>query len=447
MGLENAINYRLVSYILGFSVSEKWGYKNNSEGYKELKRIFEDKYKPLTVEEFKDEIILAWIGESYNKKIVKRSMSQVLNQESSNEEYRYLFTKICKKVKSQNEENLLTGIPNEIINNNEDIKNIVTVIDNEFDKIIELARNKEFNFEFEYDEICNIIFSIKNLEIIKYNLNLDKFDDDSFLELILKNANKKINKVDLPSQNYTEQMILEIRNNFTARINTILPNKKFRERTKETIFDKLDYSKTSKMTLEDFLLGYEELMELYFEINNINDPIDKLIKFYNIESRYNLIFYINIVIDLFEVSTLSKIEIANKISKLALMDWYIYRSSKMKGEINKFLCTISEKDKNYQMLIKNISDLVILKNKIIDSLLEVKSLKLEDLNENDFNIISLKAKQEILNQLNKVDLIKYLGFNNDEKMKRTILRNLKYLMENNKKILLQRSRLKNIKYK
>lgn len=191
MGLENAINYRLVSYILGFSVSEKWGYKNNSEGYKELKRIFEDKYKPLTVEEFKDEIILAWIGESYNKKIVKRSMSQVLNQESSNEEYRHLFTKICKKVKSQNEENLLTGIPNEIINNNEDIKNIVTVIDNEFNKIIELARNKEFNFEFEYDEICNIIFAIKNLEIIKYNLNLDKFDDDSFLELILKNANKK----------------------------------------------------------------------------------------------------------------------------------------------------------------------------------------------------------------------------------------------------------------
>ena len=289
MRLENAINYRLVSYILGFSVSEKWGYKNNSEGYKELKRIFEDKYKPLTVEEFKDEIILAWIGESYNKKIVKRSMSQVLNQESSNEEYRHLFTKICKKVKSQNEENLLTGIPNEIINNNEDIKNIVTVIDNEFDKIIELARNKEFNFEFEYDEICNIIFAIKNLEIIKYNLNLDKFDDDSFLELILKNANKKINKVDIPSQNYTEQMILEIRNNFTTRINTILPNKKFRERTKETIFDKLDYSKISKMTLEDFLLGYEELMELYFEINNINDPIDKLIKFYNIESRYNLI--------------------------------------------------------------------------------------------------------------------------------------------------------------
>ena len=49
MRLENAINYRLVSYILGFSVSEKWGYKNNSEGYKELKRIFEDKYKTLTV--------------------------------------------------------------------------------------------------------------------------------------------------------------------------------------------------------------------------------------------------------------------------------------------------------------------------------------------------------------------------------------------------------------
>ena len=43
----------------------------------------------------------------------------------------------------------------------------------------------------------------------------------------------------------------------------------------------------------------------------------------------------------------------------------------------------------------------------------------------------------------KVDVVNYLGFNNDQKKKENILRNLKYLIENNKEILLQRSILKN----
>ena len=137
MRLENAINYRLVSQVVGFSVADRWGYKNNSEGYKELQRVFKDKYKLLTLEEFKDEIILAWIGESDNRKIVKRSMSQVLDEDRSNEQYRNLFNKICEKVKNQNKENLLTGIPNEIRKNKEVIKNIIDIIDNEFTKIIE----------------------------------------------------------------------------------------------------------------------------------------------------------------------------------------------------------------------------------------------------------------------------------------------------------------------
>lgn len=68
MRLENAINYRLVEYVTSTSVAEAWGYKNNSEGYKQLQRVFKYKYKLITLEEFKDEIILAWIAESYNKK-------------------------------------------------------------------------------------------------------------------------------------------------------------------------------------------------------------------------------------------------------------------------------------------------------------------------------------------------------------------------------------------
>ena len=64
-------------------------------------------------------------------------MSQVLDEDRSNEQYRNLFNKICEKVKNQNKENLLTGITNEIWKNKEVIKNIIDIIDNEFTKIIE----------------------------------------------------------------------------------------------------------------------------------------------------------------------------------------------------------------------------------------------------------------------------------------------------------------------
>ena len=88
-------------------------------------------------------------------------------------------------------------------------------------------------------------------------------------------------------------------------------------------------------------------------------------------------------------------------------------------------------------------ELVVLKNRIVNDLLEVVSLKFESLKEDAFNIISSKSKVEIVNQIKKVDVVNYLGFNNDQKKKENILRNLKYLIENNKEILLQRSILKN----
>ena len=50
MILEEAINYRLVSLVTSFSVADRWGYKNNSDGYKELERVFKEKYKLITLE-------------------------------------------------------------------------------------------------------------------------------------------------------------------------------------------------------------------------------------------------------------------------------------------------------------------------------------------------------------------------------------------------------------
>ena len=56
---------------------------------------------------------------------------------------------------------------------------------------------------------------------------------------------------------------------------------------------------------------------------------------------------------------------------------------------------------------------------------------------------TLLHELEHANQIKKVDVVNYLGFNDDKKMKQRILKNLKYLIENNKEILLERSTLRN----
>lgn len=440
MRLENAINYRLVSLVASFSVADRWGYKNNSDGYKELERVFKEKYKLITLEEFKDEIILAWIGESYNKIRVKRSKAQILDEDISNEENRNLFNKICNKVKSQNKENLLTGIPEEIIENKEVVTDTIDIIDKVFANIMESAKNKNVKLEFDKEDFDDITLAMTCLENLKDKSQLDDFDSDTFLEGFLKVYNKKINHAEMPAKIYTEKMLLEIKTDFNARLNTMPINKKSRNRTKETIFDKMDYAKVSEMTLADFSTGYDELVDLYYEINKDIHSIDGLIKFYNIESKYNLIFYINVVIDLYEDASLSKKELASQISKLALMDLVIYRSSKMRFEINKLIYAFGKEDETYKSLCDEISELLILKNKIVNDLLEVGALDLKD---EAFNAITSKSKEEIANQIKKVDVVNYLGFNDDKKMKQRILKNLKYLIENNKEILLERSTLRN----
>ncbi|WP_338844916.1 hypothetical protein [Clostridium perfringens] len=443
MSLEDKINYRLVTMVTSFSVANRWGYKNNSYGYKELEKVFKDKYKLITLEEFKDEIILAFIGELDNKRKIKKSKAQILDESISNEENRDLFNKICNKVKNQNKENLLTGIPDEFKENKGVVTDTIDIIDKGFAKIMESAKNKNVELEFDKEEFDDIMLAMACLEEIKDKSQLDDLDSDTFLESVLKVHNKKINHAEMPAKIYTEQMLLEIKTDFNARLNTMPINKKSRNRTKETIFDKIDYAKISEMTLADFSTGYDELVELYDEIDKDIQSIDGLIKFYNIESKYNLIFYINVVIDIYEDTSLSKKELAKQISKLALIDSFIYRASKMRFEINKLICDLGKEDETFKSLCKEISELVILKNKVVTDLLEVRILDFEDLKVEAFNTISSKSKVEIVNQINKVDVVNYLGFNDDKKMKQRILRNLKYLLENNKEILLERSRLRN----
>lgn len=59
--LNDAINYRIITHVGSLIIANEWGYKEGSKGYKESKEIFEEKFKTITFEGFKDEIILSWL--------------------------------------------------------------------------------------------------------------------------------------------------------------------------------------------------------------------------------------------------------------------------------------------------------------------------------------------------------------------------------------------------
>ncbi|EOU1993065.1 hypothetical protein [Clostridium perfringens] len=459
MSLENAINYRLFLNVYSSShIANKYGYNKGSYAYKILKEDFEKKYSNLfTLEEFTDEIILSWMVESENKIKNKKTMAQIIGNEKNYEENRHLFNKTCKKVKSQNEEELLTGIPTKILENKDVLNNAITCVDETFYNILESAKNNKLDFKPKYNDILSVDLSLSIIEYFKneYQLEVlegeDSLDTDFFFEKLLKVYDKKIDDLKMEPKFYTKKIELEINKQFNASINTIPYKNNFRRRTKKTIFDKMQESNLAGMNRKNFLEGYKELVELYYkrDLEADNLSIDDIINFYNIESKYNLIFYSRVVKDLIDVNNSDKEKVVEQILKLAVSDMYIYRSSNMENVINRLMYLEKSKNETFNHIYDIVVGLMTLKNTIVNSLLEIQSLNFEELKFEAFEMISFEAKEEIVKRVNGIDLLDYLDIEKNnkgiDKLKNKLLNNLKSLMQGNKEVLLERSKLKNIK--
>lgn len=444
MGIERAINYRLVLRIAGTAAADRWGSDTGSLGYEEAKRLFNEKYQIISYDQLKDEILLSWSAKSKNLKNTKMTMSEVLNEEVVNEENRPLFNRVRDKTKEQNKENLLFGIPDEVVYNKDFFKAITAEVDSSFEKVMDAARNGEIDLKLKDKDIVKTLFSIEALEGLRSKLDIKEIDTDTFLEIVLKDCIKKASELDISLKDYNEDIALAIKSNFYAKLNTITTNKEStRKRAKESIFDKIEDGTIGNMPIKDFLTGYDEMIELYCVFDKYIKNIDEMIKFYNIESKYNVVFFINIALDLSESTALGKKDIADQVSKLALLDSVIYRSSKMKETVSRIIYLEDKEDKVYQGIINEIYEIVALKESIVEDLLLVKGLVFDNLKEEVFNMISNEAKSELINQIKKVDIENYFNSSNDKKMIQKILKNVKYLLENNKKILLERNSIKN----
>lgn len=197
MSLENAIYYRMVSHIAGLTVADRWGYKPNSEGYKEAQKKFESKYKFISFTQLKDEIVLSWCAESVKLENTKRSMAEVLGEDEINEENRPLFKRVTQKIKEQHKENILNGIPDYFVENGALLSNVISEIDDSFDKIMKAAREGNVDFKFTNEERRNIEKAFLSIDIMKNIFHSSDIDTDIFLEDLLKEYNKKIVESDI----------------------------------------------------------------------------------------------------------------------------------------------------------------------------------------------------------------------------------------------------------
>ncbi|MDU1603155.1 MAG: hypothetical protein E6845_09335 [Clostridium sp.] len=106
----------------------------------------------------------------------------------------------------------------------------------------------------------------------------------------------------------------------------------------------------------------------------------------------------------------------------------------MQAIVNRIIFEINNnQDMIYKEIRNEINELQKLKDAIVTDMLLINDLKFENLKEEALNTISDNAKEEIYNQIQKVDIGKYLDIKNDEKMLYKAFKNMKYLLENNKK--------------
>lgn len=362
-------------------------------------------------------------------------MTQILGKENADESKRKLFNNICDKVKRQKKENNLTGISEEIINNKEYIRDAINNIDNSWKiltyKIKESRTNTTENREKKIDLKC--MFDDNTLECLNFignlNCNIELPKDD---EVYIEKKLKKIEHIISKEGYYTQQDILDIETEFSARIFTLPIKTKERERTKETIFDLIDKGNVDKISEYHF----DDLIDYYKKINV--KEVEGLMKFHNLESKYNLLFYINLAIDVFELDKDSQDKLLIKLSEMSLSDLYIYRLYSIRSIVNNLVS--SQQDKS-TLIVEEIKELLVLKSKIMSDLEGIYRFTYDDNKEEAFKILSKEYKDTLKEELCKLDIENYLDLS--KKNKRKFFNVLKNIMKNNKNILINRSKVIN----
>ncbi|MFR1905714.1 MAG: hypothetical protein ACLS28_08290 [Clostridium neonatale] len=457
----------------GMEVVEKWGCMPGSDGYKEAERIFGTKYKLIEFSQLKKEILITWYNEFlYQERIkAKKEYSIQFNDNTK------LYNSVKNNVINENVDRKLTGIHSDFIDNFNENSSIIEDIEGLFSIVKESAEDK-INKPIGLNEVDKAIFGFDEINNKKNKLLDSKIEAiQELISKINKNNNSISNKRNNVYENYivTEEIqrrvylydILEyIAKNedyyynifFKMTHNTVSSNKfendeinseleKILERyllEREVNLKRKEEgegrNKTSKSILEkafnDELKGIKSkcaylsdnyvAFEVMYEECKQDNICDEIIQYYNVERRYNLRLYKEIIYDIINYKGMKKYhyeELIRRVAKVTILDNCMYRHLYIKEILKNLAFEIEQgKDNYYNNLINELEDIIGLKISIVKDMLDTETLShkkicteelKEDLKEAIIKILNIK--KEDLEDLRNIDLLEGFKIENKEK--------------------------------
>lgn len=494
--LERIVCERLVSNVCGgMEIVSKWGCLPNTDGYKHAEEKFGEKYTLITFSQLEKEILLTWYNELLYKEKIKEEIEYFIEFNDASK----LYNRISEWVTEHTVDVKLNGIPKEIIDNPERNSNIINSINEAFDIIMYCAKEKSDTKLLDVNKILEAINSLEQVQQIKKNIihssvkelaetiknplkNNNKYNkevkeetiqkkyyflsillglcknDDYFLNGYLDLTNKKVldNKFEEYESNseiktLTNMYIQEREKNLPYKTDK---NGDSRNKTSESILEKSYNQMLASVSIKEFINHYSSFIEIY-DKEEIN--IDNILEYYNIERRYNLRLYVNVIPVLIDYRNMKKDdheEFLRRLSKIAILDNCLFRHLKIKEVAEKIADEIVCGSNNYfNSVIEEIRDLCGLKYYMVNQMLQVESLKYEILKNEEENQDEIKIEESImsvldisksnLKELNNIDL-QDNDFIDNDKIEKKVYQDLKSLLNLSKDIFMESNEYMNL---
>lgn len=457
----------------GMEVVEQWGYMPGSDGYKEAERIFGEKYKLIELSQLKKEILITWYNEFlYQERIkAKKEYSIEFNDNTK------LYNSVKNNVLNENIDRKLTGVYSDFIDNFDENSSIIDNIEKLFDIVKRSAENKSNN-SIGLNEVDKAILGFDKINDKKSELLGSKIEEiQELINKIDENRNMIMNKRNNAYKNYIDKEeaqrklylydILEyIAKNedyyynifFKMTHNTVSSNKFGNDEINSELEKILERylqereinlkikeegegrNKTSKSILEKVFNGelkgikskcaylsdnYAAFEAMYEECKQDN-ICDEIIQYYNVERRYNLRLYKEIIYDIINYKGMKKYhyeELIRRVAKVTILDNCMYRHLYIKEVLKNLAFEIEQgKDYYYNNLINELEDIIGLKISIVKDMLDTETLShkkicteelKEDLKQAIIKILNIK--KEDLEDLTNIDLLEGFKIENREK--------------------------------
>ena len=218
-------------------------------------------------------------------------------------------------------------------------------------------------------------------------------------------------------------------------------DKRKRNKTSETIYEKAYKKKMNSITtkkFEDKFIAFLDMYTIKVENNNNIVNVTSILDYYNAEKRYNLKLYktmVTVLINYINISKKEREEFLRRVSQLARLDNYLFRHLNVKEVCEKIADEIINDERSYyDSILEEIQDIMGIKHYIVNQLLEIENFKYEELkNKNIEEAVTeiLNIDKEYFKELTDID---FEGIADNNKIKNKIYYDIKKLLNMSKDI-------------